>query len=76
MLKPNRRPRFHPTIQAAEELFPSFLGDIGIDNSYMIDDRHVMNTFYNAPVGRENWSIKHIEPRARTQVFMKPPMTL
>ena len=59
MLKPSRRPRFHPTL-AADELFPSFLGDTGIENSFMLEDRQVMNTFYNAPVGRENWSIKHI----------------
>ena len=31
----------------------------------------IMNTFYNAPVGRENWSIKHIKPRANTQILKK-----
>ena len=62
MLKPSRRPRFHTTY-AADELFPSFLGDTGIEDSLMLEDGQVMNTFYNAPVGRENWSIKHIEPR-------------
>ena len=68
MLKPSRRPRFHPTL-AADELFPSFLGDTGIEDSLMLEDGQVMNTFYNAPVGRENWSIKHIEPRAHTQAI-------
>ena len=68
MLKPSRRPRFHPTL-AADELFPSFLGDTGIENSFMPEDGQVMNTFYNAPVGRENWSIKHIEPRAHSQAI-------
>ena len=30
-----------------------------------------MNTFYQAPVGRENWSIKHIETRHKRPAFKK-----
>lgn len=46
-LKPSRRPRFYPI--HADELFPSFYNR---DQDFA---EPTINTFYNAPVGRENW---------------------
>ena len=46
-LKPSRRPRFYP--MHADELFPSFY------NREQDFAEPTINTFYNAPVGRENW---------------------
>ena len=52
MLRPSRRPRFNPASQverASSGLQPEN-GDLQ------------MNTFYRAPIGQEQWAIKHIEP--------------
>ncbi len=55
-LKPSRRPRFTHDMydEAARGVFDFDACNLRI------------NKFYKAPIGEEDWSIKHIEPRARS----------
>ena len=55
-LKPSRRPRFINEMyeEAARGVFDFDACNLRI------------NKFYKAPIGEEDWSIKHIQPRARS----------
>lgn len=57
MLKPSRRARF------------SMLGSTSAfgQNNCNLN----INTFYRAPIGQENWSVKHIEPEAANIAALK-----
>lgn len=58
MLKPSRRPRpLRPSTKFSE--FGPESCDLQI------------NTFYQAPIGQENWTVKHIKLRSQTVVFNK-----
>ena len=58
LLKPQRRPReVRPTTK-----FSNF-GPESCDLQ--------INTFYQAPIGQENWSVKHIKLRSHTMAFNK-----
>ena len=58
MLKPSRRPRpLRPNTKFSE--FGPESCDLQI------------NTFYQAPIGQENWAVKHIKLRSQTVVFNK-----
>lgn len=53
----------------AEDFYQSILKDAEafcLAQEQESTNEPIINTFYNAPVGMENWSIKHIKPRAST----------
>ena len=68
MLRPSRRSRFNLNQQVATSGNELFSGQ-GRDtpNNLQIN---TFNTFYRAPVGRENWAIKHIKPQQQRSSSM------
>ena len=60
-LKPSRRPRFNPS---ASEMAQAEAGRRSCDLR--------INSFYGAPIGKEDWRIKHIVPKRSTSIQQKP----
>ena len=70
MLRPTRRSRFNINQQVASsgnEMYSGRGG--GTPNNLQIN---TFNTFYRAPVGRENWAIKHIKPQRSSSMINAP----